>query len=209
MADNKTSRWLIAATLFSPILGAFVAWRLGFFTLQDAAGWIVAVVSVIYAFLVYPVTLPLWLIVVLAAGTLVFTGVFLLLVYKEYKLAYKEYNEPKPTDYQGTEMFGVIWKWEWEWSIHADKYVIANHPPYCPKCLHVLDSEYTDRFKGSNEAVCPSCGFRKSLPVNTVEKLKGEIRKHVRTGEYVQRIKDFEKRKEEIRQKSAREASDS
>lgn len=201
--DKKKDRFWQVAKWAIPTLIALGAWLYSDLTPQEVWGWITAT----YAAVGYPATfLPPWLLT-----GIVMVAVSLAAVAREIERRRRQEPEARERyidvkKYTGTFLLGVAWTWKWH-SLHDN--TIINLRALCPKCLHRLHEIHHEIFDpDAPNARCPNCGFKTRLAVNSAEEVKDLIHKHRRTEEYKDRVKEFEKRKEEIRQKEANKPSE-
>ncbi len=128
----------------------------------------------IWNIIVYPVTLPLWLLVVIIAAV---AGVTWLSLGKGsiYSAHY---------EYVRDEIMGLKWEWAWHGGL------IYNLIFLCPKCSYQLfvDKTYNyEGYDGGSMVNCPNCDFNNTWQISTEEfedRALREIQRRIRTGQY-------------------------
>lgn len=91
-------------------------------------------------------------------------------------------------DYKQDNFFGV--RWHWHWGSYGNG--IQSLFPLCPNCMYELSEIESVYMRESTGLQCEKCGFCKDFSINIsdlLERVKKEIRRKIRTGEYMKTLK--------------------
>lgn len=170
---TKSNVWKWIAGLVAAIIANIVAEKTTHFNLFAifAKGFIA-----FWHWIIHPVSLPLWMAVLLPISGVVFMRA----VY------WRISRSAKPAAwllYRKDEFFGVTWIWTYSGG------EINQLVPLCPRCEYELENHPMAFYKATGLVTlnCGNCGFQKSLdePIYNVEdRVRRLIARNIRTQEF-------------------------
>jgi hypothetical protein len=165
--------------VWSKVLGAIILALISgiveFFTKVKPLTCIFNLLKQFIIIFAYKITIPIWGLILIALPTIFFIVIFIIILI----------SKPPPRliswqDYKMDNIDGIKWVWSWYRNDVSDLIAL------CPVCMCELESKQHP-YKLGTDLYCQKCD--KYIDLNTSmnefkEKVKKEIRRRVRTGEY-------------------------